>query len=625
MQNISTYFFIFDPFCDIILIWKKSQNLAMFKKCFKILIIVLLLILICLGTDFFIFRNKNKENYAVAPVSQTNGNFYPKKLIQQDFENTYDGKYLNTLNSAKAEITSQISPYQGSRVAKITFSQNPGGIYSGIFILPGQTLRAKAKIYVPAGQNFNSFPRLKIFSSQNGQSSNYAEAAVQKKFNQWISEEVEFTNSGDKAVSVLVSVWGMSTSAGKPAQYYFYTDMLEVEVVSETLPQAVSRTAKQINTFAYGYYFKRWADDPANISNLKGMVSWIDYFYNKKPEFNQYIHSLSPNTKIYYYHNSEAVYNVSPQYDYILKNHPEWLAKDASGNLVKEKNYPGNQIMNIANHSFTDYITDQIVKNTKNKGYDAIFLDVLCAYIYNGYYTAPPINPATGKVFTDTEWKNGFADFISTLRKKTDQKLIGNGIGFLNGGQYYSKYDKAKNLLSLLDGMMIEGFVKSQINSGQISYKNESEWKKDVDMLAEIDSLGLDVWAQVSYPEESATLSQADKDKLHLFSLASFLLGKGSHSYFGYIGGISNHETLLSDSSVNPFWNIPLGEPLNKYQVKDNIYMREYKQGIVLVNPTNNNLSINLGKPYKKINGAAVTQLNLNSHEGVILNKFSEK
>ena len=94
------------------------------------------------------------------------------------------------------------------------------------------------------------------------------------------------------------------------------------------------------------------------------------------------------------------------------------------------------------------------------------------------------------------------------------------------------------------------------------------------------------------------TASLAQKDAVHRFALASFLLGTNGSSYFTFL---YDRDTL----KTHPWWeSINIGDPVGPYKKVGGLYEREFTRGKVIVNPTKSSLSTALGGSYTAIGGA---------------------
>jgi hypothetical protein len=98
-----------------------------------------------------------------------------------------------------------------------------------------------------------------------------------------------------------------------------------------------------------------------------------------------------------------------------------------------------------------------------------------------------------------------------------------------------------------------------------------------------------------------------------------FLLGANSNSYFYFS---KNYRGV----TYFPEWDIDIGVPLGDYHARSGtpIYEREYSKGLVLINPSSENVQIELGDRYMTFDGIVKDMITLGSHEAEILLKYLE-
>ena len=538
-------------------------------------------------------------------------------FVNTSFDDIYE--QWSPTSGAKLNPSTEVVA-KGNYSLKVNFTDTPGGFHTRLNAFPNEEYRIRAKVFVPAGLTWHSYPTIKIFNSSW---SLLASAPIKRKSDSWVDYELNYAFTGNDIKQLIIGVHGMGdptfSRGPRSKEYFFYVDMFQIEKVTQLKPDPIPLVPKSIKIFCtYSNLFTA----PNVIEKIQAIAAQYDLIRTgsiwSKEEYNSYLKYLNPNITLVDYHNSQAVWYSTPEYRYIDENHPEWFLRDSVGNKVYEAGYfPPNYINDIGNHDFVEWITDRIVKRTANKPIDALFIDVLSSYYYDGYYSRSLINPRTNKVFTNDEWRNASIDYVKTLRLKTDKKLIGNLIGSYNGWQYYvGSNNHTKDFLPILDGIMIEGFM------GSLSLSSEANWKMDIDALREIDQTGTKVLVNTIPP---AGLALDGVNKFHIFSLASFLLGKGKNSYFYFCDyDIHNPVTNLSKPSVPFQWALPLGDPIGDCGKQDNVYMRDYQNGLVIVNPTGNTYAIDLPESYNRTDGAVVNSVYLSEFEGIILIKTYE-
>ena len=75
--------------------------------------------------------------------------------------------------------------------------------------------------------------------------------------------------------------------------------------------------------------------------------------------------------------------------------------------------------------------------------------------------------------------------------------------------------------------------------------------------------------------------SDREKEQLHDYALATFLLGTDGNSSFTFSRHAGEDRTV-----ADPKWALDLGRPLAPYAKVGSVYSRAFEHGTVVVNPT---------------------------------------
>ncbi len=100
------------------------------------------------------------------------------------------------------------------------------------------------------------------------------------------------------------------------------------------------------------------------------------------------------------------------------------------------------------------------------------------------------------------------------------------------------------------------------------------------------------------------------------WALANYLLVKYAHTYFWW-GGIQQYggPPLLQRE-----YSAPIGSPIDDVHAADGVYVRNYTNGLAIVNPDpTQKITVHLPTGYHDLYGHAVTQLALPRHSGIVL------
>ena len=293
----------------------------------------------------------------------------------------------------------------------------------------------------------------------------------------------------------------------------------------------------------------------------------------------------------------------------------QWWLKDQWGGIVSF--WPGNQSLNPSNAAplingerFNNYYAKFLSQTIMASGFwDGIFFDSLwaeAAWVNGGNLDLNLDGQKDGASYINNQWKSGMETIFTYLKNTHGQNIILLG----NGGNEYNQY---------LNGRMFESFPNIWENgwSGQMQkYTNFM----DDGQFPQISFLNGDTQNSGNWT------NYADLR----YSLASALLDNG---FFSYDWGTADHSQLwwydeydvFLGPPLNDFYNLEIGQPLT---ITSGIWRRDYANGIVLVNSTNDSKIINLNGTFEKIrgsqdllvnNGQLIEQVTLPGQDGLIL------
>jgi hypothetical protein len=345
--------------------------------------------------------------------------------------------------------------------------------------------------------------------------------------------------------------------------------------------------------------------DPG-LTNALRQATNFDIIAAHQYTYNDYVAQMkaaNPNLQLYVYLNGTfSSSQTATQYP------DSWYARDAKGNKIQAKGF-NTYLLDPRNPAWKAEVLRLCQTRLVYSGYDGCFVDVLGLSGVNPLsVTSVPIDPLTGVAYTKAAWLNateGIADYVRTNIAR--RPVSGNGLGF--GGSYFSKEAPTERILDGLSGGMAEVFVRPATSAVNF-YKTEPNWKYDVDMLADAASRGQFVTA-ITKVWTSSTAAQ--QDAWHRYALGTFLLGyQPGHAYFTFR---ADH-TLTPPS---PYWDVPIGDPVDAYAKVGGVYQRTFTNGRVLVNPTTSSVTVDLGGSYVNLDGATVSSVTLPAHTAQIL------
>ncbi|MBN1787180.1 MAG: hypothetical protein JW806_02160 [Sedimentisphaerales bacterium] len=290
---------------------------------------------------------------------------------------------------------------------------------------------------------------------------------------------------------------------------------------------------------------------------------------------------------------------VCLDYNYINKHHPEWFLladnKNADRGDYKYNNkrirwnsedkkhsYYNRFYLDVANKEFQTWAAQEILNLVKGSGqvgtgaYDGVAMDNV--YVGRRLHKRFQFKYPNWKYADDyAGWSKGYSDYLKTV------KQVLNKHGFIlvanhnPAGEDRAGEDQTwGTFYDSVDGLLSEQSLKSGWNKD--SYFTGDKWLAAIERHEEVLKKGLINW-WACHPEGE---HQRDED-IFMYTYCSWLLirepGKSLYSM---------HATKFP--SRNGSWcdeyDLPIGLPVSKRYLQNNCWLREYNNGIIIVNPT---------------------------------------
>lgn len=324
--------------------------------------------------------------------------------------------------------------------------------------------------------------------------------------------------------------------------------------------------------------------------------------------------AANPDLVVQRYMNIASGYNVVP--DAYRKAHPELLLKTASGELHHGLTIKNNElIFDPGNETWRKIFIDIAVKAVTEEGHDGITVDET-AIVNRLFEPFTGINPRTNQPFTTEEWRDEVYEFLGELKTALgpDKMIILNSVAY---GDVYFK-EGAERFLAVSTGFSAEGF-KGPITWDTTRYPSEALWLKNVEMVTSVQEKGGTIVAIAKYDIALIT-SQEDLDAHGLFTWLTFMLGKGDTSAY-------SHNEYDKKDPFSPhlpypwYWEVDYGQPLGPYTKVGSVYMRDFEQVKILVNPGTLEQIVDLGGTYTTLDGQTVTSVTMEPHRGLIVRR----
>jgi hypothetical protein len=320
------------------------------------------------------------------------------------------------------------------------------------------------------------------------------------------------------------------------------------------------------------------------------------------------MHDARPGVRVGLYRSGIAV--GGEELAWVRANHPGWLLRDADGRLVK--NEWRLYLVNPASDGVRAWRAKRAVADAR-RGYDVAYLDALGLY---GLLASSgvPIDPRTGEAFTPDSWITATAGLARAVSKAVDVPLIANGLR--DGRAYYGRlpaggeFIGTRHLVDSIQGGVFEGCFRSAMEPID-AWPTEEDWVEQVNAIADVDARGKWSLCLVKTWTDSTA---AERQQWHDYALASVLLGGGVNSQFHFSGEPGEPTTTLWPNS-----QAPLGKSAGSRFERGGAYLRRFANGIVVVNPGESTVTVDLGGTYRTLAGDEVDSVRMRAHTGVVL------
>ena len=266
-----------------------------------------------------------------------------------------------------------------------------------------------------------------------------------------------------------------------------------------------------------------------------------------------------------------------PEYpgDAVVKDN--WFYHYAGSNRVFFCDW-GSYLMETDDAGWRGYWWGEVARQLAANDDDGVFMDSLSVPNYLGRF-----NPAFPAV--DLTFEKQWSDKIQRWLVATKQQFGSRYLVIPNAGHWVTTRDVTD--YSPADGVMIEGFAKWN----QYTLLEVVDWKLQMNRILNLERQNKIIIAQ-SYLDGPQDLTARN------FYIANYLLVKGARTFVNL--------ELGQEPEWFPEYDIPIGSPTDSLSVNvdgwrdaaTGLYRRSYSNGMVVVNPTNATLTMNLGKTY---------------------------
>jgi len=270
--------------------------------------------------------------------------------------------------------------------------------------------------------------------------------------------------------------------------------------------------------------------------------------------------------------------------------------------------WPGTYMLNLAAPGVIDWLAQQTVPAVQQIGYDGVFIDCL-----GPYFDSWACEIATGKPYTVDYNADGKDDDRKELAKVwTDAKtalarrtreLVGDKAVFMANQPGLDTFDQ-------LNGIYLEDYADAILDRGMSwdsvleKYLRWTETPRRPNVTVLGCASGIEPPFEAYKLTEKERAAYLDRGKVLVdrmrFGLATTLMGDGYYSF-------DLHTRWRGQYWWYPEFDAPLGYPEGPCERQtDRTWQRKFDGGIVIVNPTVWDASIDLGRVHRDISSSQV-------------------
>jgi hypothetical protein len=343
--------------------------------------------------------------------------------------------------------------------------------------------------------------------------------------------------------------------------------------------------------------------------------------------------ALNPNFTLLMYRNCMSIYNYGNYIsEWTYADNQGWLLKDADNNYVTEDawGYPTSYMVDITNTAYQTWLANTIIVPhlADYPFFVGVMADNSLKYSveeWQGASTRTPINPTTGLPFTTQQILDGCAGILNAIKTAIGDKLLMSN-GVYNGAIWSNTWTGGDNYRYILnishpDALLSEGLFM-QPGTGWYA---ENLWKNSVDFAAWVQDSFLSGHSERRFTGSCVTYSPptgSTPEQIIMYGYCSMALAiKNSQNFMYYGYDQSRLPSSTAHQLLQTLQTTDLGTPSGNYYkiTSTSVYTRDFTNGKVLVNPSENSYFVPLVITYQRLNGDYVSSLTLPAHTAELL------
>jgi hypothetical protein len=319
------------------------------------------------------------------------------------------------------------------------------------------------------------------------------------------------------------------------------------------------------------------------ISDPTAVAQYFDFIWGGSPRKVSLFHEGHPNIIVSYYipfHRDDGTFKDPDlgkhhSLNYWRSIHPDWILYKCDRKTPAYEFGNPNIPLDFSNPEVVRWQVQTYGLPASEQGYDAIAADnINMENLFGGcgsYHHGRWVQRYSGKMH-DAQWHEDVISWVTRMQRGLHRlphrlKLIPN---FSLGALLTVESPLVSQFLDHVDAVLDErGFT----NYGQ-GYITGERWVQAVKFIQLVQDKRKAIYIlnQTKYSTKQSQMQ---------YALASYLMGKGNLASM-YITGNQDYGRIM----LNSAYNVQIGSPGGDMYMEQNVYWRDYSNGMVVVNPS---------------------------------------
>ena len=323
-----------------------------------------------------------------------------------------------------------------------------------------------------------------------------------------------------------------------------------------------------------------------NIQNPTPIARYYNFVWGASPSKVTAFRAGNPSMFISYYipfHRDNGTFadaDLGRQHDlnYWQSLHPDWILYKCDRTTPAIEYDNPNIPFDFTNPAFVQWQVQTYAQPASTNGYDAIAADNLnmenlfgaCGFYKNGQW----VQRYTGKTL-DPQWQSDILNWVTAMQ--TALHALPHPLALIpnfSAGPIPLSNTIISKVVEHVDGILDEGGF-TDYGSG---YLTGDKWLHEIQFIRGVQTQQQKPY-YISNEFKSDTLDHSEIQ----WALASYLMSK-EHSSSLFITNISNNQQNYGADRRYIEYNAPIGKPASEMYFSQNVYWRDYSNGLVVVN-----------------------------------------